>query len=147
LWWGDDLPIEPLERRKFIWGIYHCWSLYRDWWRLEHDITLPNFACPEDFAEEGVNIFLDNVVAAGLKDMGKLDMGDLKRGDMLLGHLRGDIPNHCGIYLGGDDFLHHAPDQASGKANLLRWWPHIDTVFRYDDRDCFEKTAPIRTTS
>lgn len=140
-WWGDALPIAPLERRRFLWGVFHCWSLYRDWLRLEYGIVLPNFACDRDFVDDGHNIFIENCERAGLRNLGKIDMSRLQVGDMLVGHVKGEHPNHCGVYLGGDDFLHHAPGTASGKANLLRWWPHIDTVFRYDG---LENATPLR---
>ena len=130
-WWGDSLPIAPLERRRFIWGVFHCWSLYRDWMRVERGITLENIPCDREFVQDGTNVFLDNCERVGMVNMGKLDMNDLEVGDMLVGHIKGDLPNHCGVYLGGDDFMHHPPGGASGKANLLRWWPHIDTVLRY----------------
>lgn len=136
LWWGDDLPIQPLKCRRFIWGIFHCWKIVRDWYKLERGIDLPNFAVDYDFIENGESVFINNVERAGLRDMGKLAMSDLQIGDVLIGHLKGEHPSHCGVYLGGDDFLHHPPSAPSGIAQLVRWWPHIDTVFRYDDQIC-----------
>lgn len=135
IWWGDDLPIPPLQGRRFIWGVFHCWSFYRHWFKLEHDIWLPNFACPIDFIDEGVNIFLDNCERAGLRNLGKVDMCDLQIGDMLVGHVKGEHPNHCGVYVGGDDLLHHLDTGVSRKDQLVRRWPHIDTVFRYAGAD------------
>lgn len=140
-WWGDDLPIPPLKGRKFIFGVFDCWRLYRHYMMLEHGITLPNFAYGEDFVEKNENVFVENCERAGLRNLGKIDMSRLHVGDMLIGHLRGEHPNHCGVYLGGDTFLHHAPGQASREDNLLRWWPHMDTVFRYDG---LEETASLR---
>lgn len=132
IWWGDKLPMPPLKRRRFIWGVFHCYQLYRDWIKQEWGVVIPAFPCSIDFVKDGYSIFLDNCEQAGLRNLGKVDMSELQVGDMLVGHLRGDFPNHCGVYLGGDDFLHHPQDGVSGEANLLRWWPHIDTVFRYD---------------
>jgi proteasome lid subunit RPN8/RPN11 len=140
-WWGDDLPVAPLEGRKFLWGVFHCWSLYRDWMRLEHGVLLPNFACDPDFVEAGEDVFLKNCQAAGLRNLGKIPMHDLRRSDMLVGKIRGRFPNHCAVYTGGDYMLHHAPASLSGPTSLLRWWPYIDTVFRYDG---LEKTPPLR---
>lgn len=143
IWWGDELPIPPLERRLFVWGVFHCYSLYRDWVRLNWGITIPNFPCPDDFAETGFNIFMDNFDKAGLVDIGKIDVSELQIGDMVVGHLRGGFPNHCGVYIGGDDLLHHPVSGASGKMALLRFWSHVDTVFRYDK----ENASLIRATS
>lgn len=141
LWWGDSLPVPPLSPRRFIWGIFHCWSLVRDWYRVELGIVLPNFAVAEDFIKKGESVFLDNVEKAGLTNIGKIDISELQRGDILVGHLQGDKPNHCGVYTGGDKFLHHSPDALSGEADLVRWWKHIDTVFRHAG-----KTASLRGT-
>lgn len=131
-WWGDSLPIPPLEGRKFLWGVFYCWTLYRDWMRTERGILLPNFPSDPDFKEVGEDIFLIHCEDAGMRNLGKIAIEDLQVGDMLVGHLRGRFPNHCGVYIGGDHLLHHAPSSLSGRAPLLRWWPYIDTVFRYD---------------
>jgi proteasome lid subunit RPN8/RPN11 len=132
LWWGDTLPDVPLERRKFIWGIFHCYSLYRDWMWQERGIRIPNFAVPADFVEQGQNVFVENAEKAGLCNLGKPDIENLQVGDMLVGKLFGAFPNHCGVYVGDDQFLHHPTGGASGKVELLRWWPRIEVVLRYD---------------
>jgi proteasome lid subunit RPN8/RPN11 len=131
LWWGDNLPPVPLERRRFIWGIFHCYQLYRDWFKQEYGVLLPTFAYSFDtFAEE--DVFVRNCERVGFRNLGLIDMKNLLPGDMLVGHIRGRCPNHCGVYLGGDDFLHHPQNGVSGIALLSRWWEHIDTVFRYE---------------
>lgn len=135
IWWGDQLPRVSLYNRRFIWGVFHCWTLMRDFYLAETGIQLMFLPCHDDFIPRGDNMFLDNVENAGLRNLGKVDMSELRRGDILLGHLRGEFPNHAGVYLGGDDFLHHPPDALSGTATLLRWWPHIDTVLRHDRFD------------
>jgi proteasome lid subunit RPN8/RPN11 len=140
IWWGDTLPIPPLERRMFIWGVFHCYGLYRDWLRLERGVTIMNFPCSEDFIKDGENPFVERAEITGHLNLGKIPMEDLQFGDLVVGKLRGDFPNHCGIYLGGDDLLHHPAGGASCKTNLLRWWPYVDTVLRYDR----EKAASLR---
>lgn len=135
LWWGDQLPRVPLKNRKFIWAIFDCWALVRDFYLQETGIVLHEVPCHVDFIDRGDNMFLNNVENAGLRNLGKISMAELRRGDILLGHLKGKFPNHAGVYLGGDDFLHHPPNGVSGEANLLRWWPHMDTVLRHDGYD------------
>lgn len=132
IWWGDGLPPVPLERRKFIWGVFTCYQLYRDWWRQERGIIFPTWPMIPDFAKEGMNIFHDYRTKVGLTDVGKVSISDLQVGDMLLGKVRGSFPNHCGIFVGNDLMLHHAPTSVSGTVELLRWWPYVDTVFRYE---------------
>jgi proteasome lid subunit RPN8/RPN11 len=135
LWWGDQLPPVPLERRRFVWGIFHCYQLYRDWWWQERGVRMPVWPLGPDFIQQRQNVFENEEYRekAGLTNLGKPDICDLQVGDMLLGKLRGDFPTHCGIFVGGDLMLHHPPGGSSGKTELLRWWPRVDMVYRYDD--------------
>ena len=140
LWWGDQMPFNEYTKRAFIWGVWHCYALYRDWWLHEEGVKVPNFAVSEDFIRDGYSVFLDEHEKAGLKvvwskDSGKpkMDLADLKRGDMLLANLRADFPNHCGVYTGNDIFLHH-PEGGLSKGDLvLRYWKHITAVLRYEE--------------
>jgi hypothetical protein len=130
LWWGDTLPPVPLERRKFIWGIFHCYQLYRDWWRQERGMLPPIWPVGDSFIQDGFNCWDTFRENCGLTDMGKIDISDLQIGDMLLGKVRGSFPNHCAVFVGDDKMLHHPPNGVSGTVELLRWWPYVVTVFR-----------------
>jgi proteasome lid subunit RPN8/RPN11 len=132
LWWGDSLPVAPLERRMFIWGIFHCYELYRHWMKLNRGVLPPTFACPHDFIERNINFFTDHIEASGHINLGKPDICDLQVGDILIGKLYGKHPNHCGVYVGDDMILHHPAGGASGYTELLRWWPKVEVVCRYD---------------
>jgi proteasome lid subunit RPN8/RPN11 len=144
LWWGDDLPEVPLEGRKFIWGIFHCYQLYRDWLYRNRGYRLPNFAYDQDFHRQGHNPFVEFCEFAGMTNLGKIDIEDLQVGDMLLGHVWGPVPNHCAVFVGNDQMLHHPPGGASRKDDLLRWWPKVDLVFRYEPKS--SDVAPARGT-
>jgi proteasome lid subunit RPN8/RPN11 len=130
LWWGDTLPPVPLERRKFIWGIFHCYQLYRDWWRQERGMLPPIWPVGDSFIHDGFNCWDTFREDCGLTDMGKIDISNLQIGDMLLGKVRGSFPNHCAVFVGDDKMLHHPPNGVSGTVELLRWWPYVVTVFR-----------------
>lgn len=132
IWWGDSLPDVPLIGRRFLWNVFTCYQLYRDWWWQERGIRFPTYPMVEDFIQQGMNIFIENAERTHHVDLGKIPVSELEIGDMLVGRLRGKYPNHCGIYIGGDDILHHPSGGASCTTNLQRWWPHIDTVLRHD---------------
>lgn len=145
IWWGEQLPIPPYEGRKFIWGVMHCYQLYRDWLFQERGHRLPNFAYDRDFYNQGHNPFVEFCEFAGMTNLGKVDISDLQVGDMLLGHVRGSVPNHCAVFVGNDLILHHPPGGVSRKDDLLRWWPLVDVVFRYVPTDPKpSKAAPVR---
>lgn len=132
IWWGEQLPTPPLLGRRFIWHVFHCWQLYRDWWKTERGVQMaPADPHPLDFGDN-VNAFVDRCEKWNHTNLGKIAIDDVQIGDLLLGRLRGKYPNHCGVYVGNDTFLHHPSGGASTEASLLRWWPRIETVMRYD---------------
>lgn len=140
VWWGDQLPTPPLLGRKFIWHVFHCYQLYRDWWWVNRGIRFALYPCSVDFIDEGRNPFVEHVERTHHVNLGKPQITELEIGDMVLGRLRGRYPNHCGIYVGNDTFLHHPSGGASCEASLLRWWPRIDLVFRHDGT---QKPSPL----
>lgn len=132
LWWGDQLPTAPLLGRRFIWHIFHCYQLYRDWWWTERGIRFALYPCEEEFIVNERDVFIEHVEKTHHVNLGKIPVTELEIGDMLVGKLRGRHANHCGVYIGGDEILHHPAGGASCTTSLQRWWPYIDTVLRYD---------------
>lgn len=134
-WWGDPLPIPPLTRRSFIWNVFHCLQLYRDWWRMERGINIPNFPVAKlDFWRR--DVFGEHCLESGHIDLGKPKSPlDLEIGDMLLTKINCRNPNHCAIYVGDDVFIHHPADALSQRGSVIREWDKLDRVFRYDLRN------------
>lgn len=140
MWWGDGLADVPLIGRKFVWHIFHCYQLYRDWWWQERGIRFAAYACDEEFILHGRDVFIEHVECTHHVNLGKIPIPELEIGDMLVGRLRGKYPNHCGVYIGDDQILHHPAGGASCTVSLQRWWPHIDTVLRHDGT---QKPSPL----
>lgn len=140
IWWGDQLPTPPLLGRQFIWHVFHCWQLYRDWWWTERGIRFATYPCPEEFIDKGHSPFLEHLEETHHINLGKPKIEELEIGDLVLGRLRGTHPNHCGVYIGNDTFLHHPSGGASCEGSILRWWPRIDMVLRHDGT---QKPSPL----
>jgi proteasome lid subunit RPN8/RPN11 len=125
--------IAPLLGRQFVHGVHDCYDLVRSYYQLERGVTLPDFERPDDWWADGVsNLFLDNFQKAGFEDMGQI--ADLEVGDVLLMQIRSKngVPNHSGIYLGGNVLLHHMYGQLSGRTVWGGMWAHsLRTVLRY----------------
>lgn len=138
LWWGDQLPVEPLLGRPFVHGIWDCYSLIRDSYRRdefgfvrEHygvkAITLPDF--PRDFgwwhnrddAENPVtprDMYRENFAAAGFRE---IERDDLRAGDVILCQFQSDVVNHGGVYLGNGVWIHHLRGRLSTREPVSRW--------------------------
>lgn len=113
--WGTYTPrgrVWPLEGRRFLHGIWDCYSLVRDWYAQEMALHLPDFHRDPKWWEKGQNLYLDNFEACGFK---RIDRDELRHGDAVLVQVRSAVPNHAAIYLGDGWIIHHPQPYLSGK--------------------------------
>lgn len=120
IWFGDQLPIPELEGRPYIFGVYDCYSVLRDYYKMELGVDMPNFNRNEDFFLNGDDLYMDNAEDTGFV---QVDINDIQKNDIILICIRSKMPNHGLIYLGGDSALHHLPYKTS----------MIDSVSKYID--------------
>ncbi|SDR19226.1 Proteasome lid subunit RPN8/RPN11, contains Jab1/MPN metalloenzyme (JAMM) motif [Paraburkholderia fungorum] len=123
----------PLLGRQFVHGVHDCYSLIRDWYRIERGVTLPDFPRADKWWEDGAsNLYLDNFAKAGFADLGQ--DAPVEVGDVLLMQIRSKnhVPNHAGIYIGNGQMLHHSYGALSGRTVWGGMWSHsLRTVLRY----------------
>lgn len=136
VFWGDQLPPQNLVGRPFIFSVYDCFSLCRDYLRHK-EIIVPDWPRENFFwdnkdkqgnpkeALQEIQIGLDTVY----KEAGCISISKefLRIGDFLVGKLQSTVLNHCGIYIGNGLVLHHV----YGKLSC------IEPMYRYDK--IFEK--------
>ena len=60
-----------------------------------------------------------------------IDQTQAKEGDCFFMQLRADVVNHCGIYLGNGQILHHLYGRLSREEPLGRWTKYITDWVRY----------------
>ena len=117
----------PLTGRTYNFGENDCYSLVRDYYRKEFDITLPSIEFEDNWWDKGLNYFEDCVEPFGFKDV-----DTPQKGDMIIFKVYGNIPNHCGIYLEEDVMLHHAENRLSCRESLYPFWiRHLVRFIRY----------------
>lgn len=131
---GPTGYVAPLVGRQFVHGVHDCYSVVRDWYRLERGIEIPDFERRDNWWEDGSSsLYLDNYKAAGFIDVSQ--SAALEVGDVLLMQIRSrnDVPNHAGIYLGSGIFLHHMHGRLSGRVLWGGMWAQcLRTVLRYE---------------
>jgi len=112
--WGDDVPIPPLEGRPYLWGIRDCYSLIRDFYRLEGKYLrdIPRARYPDHYpvGHWGRAPFPYWIPKLGFKPINR---NERKRGDMFTMKVRTPHANHCGIYLGDGKYIHQPLDRNS----------------------------------
>ena len=120
-WWGDSVPIAPIDCRRFRHGIHDCFGLVRDWIRLNLGVVVPNVVRGYEFWRQGSNTLIENYKSAGFVIIDELE----KPGDCAIFKIRSQVPNHCAVYIGDDTFLHHFPDRLPQTGIVGRWLKYI----------------------
>jgi len=135
-WFGDQVPIPPLRERVFRHGVTDCYALVRDWYRIHRQIVLPNLPRDWEWWDANENILVDHFREFGFREIG--GEKDLKWGDCVIGEIydftcRHDAkpPNHCGVYVGGNQILHHLPNRPSRLDMLGPYRKIITHYLRY----------------
>ena len=112
--WVDGAPFEG---RPHIPRQYDCYTLVRDWMARERGIEmLPLSDTPERLASQFLTdgAFVNNKEAARWERVVRPQAGD---GILFAVNQRSaytaSVANHCGVYLGNDQFLHHFAGRAS----------------------------------
>lgn len=119
-------PIELLVGRNFEFNKQDCYNLFRDCYMLA-GIDFPEFSYVENWYELGQNLYVDNLQ--------KYDFEQVKEpqlGDVILFQVGSEIPNHCGVYVGNQMFVHHSINQLSKRDMLGGYWlKHTHSIWRY----------------
>jgi proteasome lid subunit RPN8/RPN11 len=122
----------PLIGRPFFHGVLDCFTLIRDWCRIERGIEIPNFERRDDWWTRGENLYVDHFAEAGFYCVGHEAPRAPKWGDIILMQVRADVPNHGAIWLGNDVILQHLHGRLSGRDMYGGYWrKHTTHWLRY----------------
>ena len=135
-WWGEGAPVAPLVGRGFRHGVTDCYSLIRDWYRLERGVALPEFPRDWEWWTSGEDLYRRGFRSAGFRPV---PLSEARPGDVFLAQIRSPGPNHGGIYLGEGLALHHLtasrgydPTRLSKREPIHRWQTYITHWLRHE---------------
>jgi cell wall-associated NlpC family hydrolase len=118
---------QPLIGLRWEYGVNDCFSLVRDWFRLQ-GVMLPEFARPESL-EICDSIFLQQAEAIGFREVA---FDNRSPGDILIMRLHTRTPMHAAILLPNEQILHQRQDSLSAVEPLRRYYvERVAAVFRY----------------
>lgn len=119
----------PLIGRTWCHGLLDCYSLIRDYYREELQISIPDYDRNFEWWIKGEDLY-----AKHFKDAGFIEVSfdQLQKHDVLLMQVKSGVINHGGIYLGGDQFLHHLFQRLSSRDVFGGYWfKHTVKVVRH----------------
>ena len=114
----------PLLGRDYEFGKNDCWSLARDYYREKLNIELPTLKFEDDWWDKGLNYFDDLFDVFGF-----YEVKQPQEHDIILFNVMCKIPNHCGIYVGEDIFMHHAVNRLSCRESIHTLWGRYITRY------------------
>ena len=137
-WFGDQCPTLPLLGRPFRHGVTDCYSLIRDFYRLERNVLLPDYPRDWNWWLQGLDLYRAGFEEAGFRP---LDPEDADQADAVLFQMRSKVPNHAAVLLDGGWMLHHPASvrpcdimRVSYREPLARWKRHVVQWVRYEGR-------------
>lgn len=124
----------PLLGRPFVYGVFDCGTLIRDWYESEMGIVF-DLDCGEwEWWKDGKNHYVDSLTEKGFYQLEPHETLNPKYGDVLLMQVASKVPNHGGIYIGGGLFIHHMSKHASRRDLYLGMWQEKTVgVWRHKD--------------
>jgi len=127
LFWGDQLEPQDLVGRPFIHGLYDCYSIVRDYWRLKgYDVM--QFPRDNLWWEKDPSM-LENLCHECGFDF--IDESKAREGDVIFMKIQAPVVNHSAILLKDGLIVHHLYDQLSRREPINRWRQNITGYLRY----------------
>jgi cell wall-associated NlpC family hydrolase len=119
--------------RQWIYGIYDCYGLIRDYYRKEFSIELDDFERGKEREWESSDW---RMFEKNFKEQGFVEIGDdeLKRGDVFLMQVQCSFPNHVGVLhdLPSNTFYHHLTGRLSEAGIYGGYWrKHTNKILRH----------------
>jgi len=116
--------IAPLLGREFVHGVHDCYSLVRDYYKLELDIELPDFERADNWWDNGQDLYRTLFAEAGFRQV-----DELREHDGILMQIRSPVPNHAAVFLGDDKILHHLNRGLSRRDVFGGYWARHKTAY------------------
>jgi proteasome lid subunit RPN8/RPN11 len=132
--YADPTCNAPYVGRPWVYGIYDCYSLFRDFYKREFGIELDDYERGEEFewASPEWRMFEKNVKSQGFVEVEAAS----QKGDMLLMQLQSSFPNHTGVLVkpSRNIFYHHLLDLFSEETVYVGYWAiHTNKVLRHKE--------------
>ncbi len=119
----------PLLGRPFVWGVWDCYTLVRDHFKLK-GIQMGSYMPPENATTHSDFGYEQKILNENFREV---PLEEIRPDDVILLKIKSDFINHCLVYLGGNDFVHQSLNKISSKGFLDdRYQKYIAKVMRHN---------------
>jgi proteasome lid subunit RPN8/RPN11 len=115
---------QPLIGREYEFGVNDCFSLVQSYYE-KFDIKMHRYPFEDYWWDKGLDYFGD--LWKEYEGWSEVTDGSILKHDLLFFNMQSSVPNHCGIYLENDLFLHHAHGRMSSRELLYSFWGKFKT--------------------
>lgn len=128
----------PWEHRQWDEGFSDCYRIALDYYAKELDLPLRSVTTPKNYTTQmmtysKVNLFVENFAACGFEQVLIAEPGDALLFQSGLATFDG--PDHVGVFLEGDRFLHHYRNRLSViQPYSSMWRQKTSMVLRHTSR-------------
>lgn len=129
VWFGDQVPIPELMGRKFVYGVTDCFTLVRDWYRINKDFTIKFIPTEYEWWYTEKNYYMENFAENGFSIVDD----EYQIGDVLIGSIKSVHPCHAALYIGNNTIIHHLPNRVSVKESLGYWRNSLNIHLRFKE--------------
>lgn len=84
----------------------NCYHALRGFYSANFGIDLPNYACPKDFWEHGLNLYMSRYRKCGFDPL-DCHPSEYQPGDVILCAIDAPFANHVGVFVENGQVLHH----------------------------------------
>lgn len=109
---------QHLLGRPFKHGSSDCYGLVRSFYKDIFNIELTNYARPDNWWDRGMNLYIEYIESEGFRQVER----EMQPGDVILMAIRSVVPNHAGIYVGNNRFVHHFYNNLSVEEMFKGMW-------------------------
>jgi len=135
------IKYEHLLGIPFEHGVDDCYEIVRRFYKDNFDIELTAYARPDDWWNNGLNLYLDNFRAEGFETV-DIPIHQARPADVFLVCVRTSIPCHSGIYLGQGKILHHFIGRRSEVVTASGLWRNgLSCIVRHKDVPDLSRTT------
>ncbi len=127
----DTYEPAPLLGRPFVWGVWDCYSLVKDYYKIHRGIKLGTYFPPDNpklNSNFGYETFIKH------ENFHEVSFDEVKKDDVILFQIKSDFWNHSAVYQGDNKFIHQPINKMSSEGFLDdRYQKYIVKVLRPND--------------